>query len=54
VPLAAPGRTIAEELGVAVGVAFKAYKASAAATSPGVVGETSLSEENSECFVAVE
>jgi DNA invertase Pin-like site-specific DNA recombinase len=47
-------RTIADELGVAVSVAFKAYKASAAATSPGVVGVTSLSEENSERFIAVE
>ena len=47
-------RTIADELGVAVSVAFKAYKASAAATSPRVVGDTSLSEGNSERFVAVE
>jgi DNA invertase Pin-like site-specific DNA recombinase len=47
-------RTIGDELGVAVSVAFKAYKASEAATSPGVVGDTSLSEENSERFVPVE
>jgi DNA invertase Pin-like site-specific DNA recombinase len=47
-------RAIADELGVAVSVAFKAYKASAAATSPGVVSDTSLSEENSERFVARE
>jgi DNA invertase Pin-like site-specific DNA recombinase len=41
-------RTIADELGVAVSVAFKAYKASAASTSLGVLGEASLSEADNE------
>jgi DNA invertase Pin-like site-specific DNA recombinase len=47
-------RTIADELGVAVSVAFKAYKASAAATSPGVVGDTSSSEADGERLAARE
>jgi DNA invertase Pin-like site-specific DNA recombinase len=37
-------RTISGKLGVAVSVAFKAYKGSAAATKPHVLDEASLSE----------
>jgi len=47
-------RTIADELEVAVSVAFKAYKASVAATSPGVLGAVSLSEADSERLAASE
>jgi DNA invertase Pin-like site-specific DNA recombinase len=45
-------RTIADELGVAVSVAFKAYKASSAATNQGVLADVSLSEANSERLAA--
>jgi DNA invertase Pin-like site-specific DNA recombinase len=47
-------RTIADELGVAVSVAFKAYKASSAATSQGMLADASLSEANSERLAARE
>lgn len=47
-------RTIADEMGVAVSVAFKAYKASAAAARTSVVGDASLSEADSERLAARE